>query len=167
MSGLAENQQKVPRNSIDEADFVSVANKLGYDAEDVRKVVHSFFDSITIEARNLPFDDGRKIYSKEVFDSYRSVYQIPKLGRIGPVYSRYLKWRANESRNQELAHRSNRKGKYLEEDIEKYAADILSGKNPEKPEKKKAKEFYDRIWLIGKDGKKQARQIIKKSSEDV
>lgn len=155
------------RNRIDEADFVKVGKELGFEASDVRKVVHSFFDSITIRARSLPFNTARKIFSKEVFDSYVFVVQIPCIGRLGPVYSRYLKWRANESRLIEQAHRSNYRKKYSQDDIENIAEIALSGRAPVLPEKRKASEDYNRVWLVGKDGKRLASQVIKKQKNGI
>lgn len=155
------------RNRIDEADFVIVAKQLGLEPEDVRKVVHSFFDSITSTARSLPFNNKRKIFSKDVFDSYAAIVNIPYIGRLGPVYSRYLKWRANESKLFEQAHRSKCKKRYSQDDIEYIAGEALQGNTPVLPEKKKASEFYDRVWLVGKEGKRQARQVIPKKKDGI
>lgn len=47
------------------------------------------------------------------------------------------------------------------------ASDILSGKTPEPVRKiKRNTELYDRVWLVGQDGKKLARQVIPKSKSE-
>ena len=77
-------------------------------------------------------------------------------------YSRYLKWRANSSKSVEQESRSVYRKQVTREDIEKMASDILAGKPIEKPERKNGSEFYKRVWLVGTEGKRLARQVIKK-----
>lgn len=146
---------------------MTVAKELGFEPSDVRRVVHSFFDSITSSARSLPFDDRRKIFSKDAFDSFAFVVQIPRIGRLGPVYSRYLKWRANEAKLTEQVHRSRYRKQYSQNDIENMAAEALLGKAPVLPEKQKGSELYNRVWLVGADGKRLARQVIKKQEDGI
>ena len=142
-----------------------IALSLGLSAKEVMRAVNSFFDSIALESDSLPFNTHRRIYSKEVFDSFVTVHNIPSIGRIGPVYSRYLQWRANESPGVEMASRSSFK-KRVTYNIEDIAADILSGRTPF-IKKTERKEKFDRIWLVGQDGKKSARQVILKKKQDV
>lgn len=152
-------------NNADETLFRTVASECGVSAEDVRKAVHSFFDIIRREADALPFDTERKIFSKEVFDSLAHVNQIPFIGRIGPVYSRYLSWRANESSAHDMVKRKHDPMKLTESDIEEIASSFLSGKSfslDTIKERRKKEGKYNRVWLVGKNGKQLARQIIVK-----
>lgn len=149
------------RNRIDSKCFTEISRSLSVDPGDVGKVVISFFDSIVLGAKALPFDNCRKIYSKDVFDTLVTVSSIPYIGRIGPVYSRYLKWRANASCEVEQRSRKSYKHHLTKQDIESIADAILSGREPV-IEKKKYSELFNRVWIVGKDGKKQARQVIPK-----
>ena len=129
---------------------------------EVKKVVDSFFSVLCHDAKKLPFDNPKRIYSCEAFQRFVTVRQIPFIGRIGPVYSKYLKWRANESSLIEMAPRSSYRTRVLQSDIENTAASILSGAAPAPLKKRKGKEMYERVWLVGQDGKKSARQVIPK-----
>jgi hypothetical protein len=53
-----------------------------------------------------------------------------------------------------------------QDDIEHIADDILSGRTPFLIRKRKGNEMYDRVWLVGQDGKRLARQVIPKEKED-
>lgn len=155
------------RNRDDEAEYRRIADELGLDASDVKRAVVSFFDVFEMEARKLPFDNCRRIYSREKFSSYSKVRNIPSVGRLGPSYSRYLKWRANEAKEIDMEPRKKPRGRIPKEAIEKMASDILSGKTPEPVKKiKRNTELYDRVWLVGQDGKKLARQVIPKSKSE-
>lgn len=153
------------RNKLEEADFRAVAEELDVPLEEVRRAVHSFFGEIVGESRALPFDTEKKIYSKESFEQKVKVWNIPFMGRIGPVYSRYLKWRGNESKNLIQEPRSNYRSRITQDDIEHMAEDILSGRTPSPVVKKKGSEMYNRVWLVGQDGKKLARQVIPKKEQ--
>ena len=150
------------KRNLDEADYKRIAADLGLDVTDVRRAVQSFFDTIFLDSIHLPFDDPHKIYSKDRFQEYCKARQIPYLGRIGPVYSRYLKWRANESAGIEMAPRSSFRRRIKQSDIENTAAAILSGQTPPPLKKRKGTELFERVWLVGQDGKKSARQVIPK-----
>ena len=154
------------RNKVFERDCDDVASILGVDSSDVKKAVLSFFDAIALQSRSLPFNTERKIFSKEKFDTYVTVQNIPCIGRIGPVYSRYLKWRANESKSHEQKPRSLYRSRMLQDDIEHMAEEVLSGKTPSPLRKYKKTELYNSVWLVGTDGKKQARQVIPKTKSD-
>lgn len=129
---------------------------------EVKRILASFFSIILGDARSLPFDNPRRIFSKDKFEEYVKVRHIPFIGRIGPVYSNYLKWRANESQQIEMAPRSSYRRRITQDDIENMAAAILSGQTPPPLKKKRGKEMYERVWLVGQDGKKSARQVIPK-----
>jgi len=156
----------VRRNRTEEAVYGLVADELGLSISDVRLAVSSFFGEIVSESRALPFNNERKIYSKEKFAEYERAWNIPYIGRIGPVYSRYLKWRGNESKNIVQEPRSNYQSRITQSDIEDMAEAILSGRTPTPLRKRKGNELYNRVWLVGQDGKKLARQVIPKTKED-
>lgn len=155
------------RNRIDERDYERIADELGISAGDARNCVVSFFDAIEKSYRNLPFANPRKIFSRQRFADYVRVWCIPALGRIGPSYDRYLKWRANEAKEVEMVKRSDYKSVYTEEEIENLARKALhewkEGDGPVKIERKSSRDYpFERIWLVGPDGKKQAKQVIPK-----
>jgi hypothetical protein len=154
-------------SKTEERDFRRIADEFDINAEDVKNIVNSFFDTISSESRKLPFDNPRKIYSKAVFDSFASsrINNIPYIGRIGPVYSRYLKWRANEAKGIEMIPRQRTKKKLTQEEIEAVAEIVLKG-GTYVPDKKRNNNFK-RIWMVGEDGKKSAGQVIPKKKEDV
>lgn len=151
------------RNKTEEYRYRCIADELGLDVSDVRGAVHSFFYCIFREAKELPFDDVRKIFSKDLFASYTRVHCIPSIGRIGPVYSRYIKWRANESRDVRQERRNAYRSGLTQDEIEHIADVALSGGVPSF-EKKKSYQLYNRVWLVGKNGKKLARQVIPKEN---
>jgi len=154
------------RSRTDESEFRRIASEFGLDSEDVRKAVNSFFEMFLKDAAKLPFNHRRKIYTKEKFDEYVNVRNIPYIGRLGPAYSRYLRWRGNEAKEVSQVPRSTYQSRYLQSDIENMAAEILSGKTPTPLIKRKNSELYERVWLVGQDGKKSARQVIPKETED-
>ena len=156
----------MPRNRIEDADFSIIAEELGISASDVKRAVYSFFGIIVREARNLPFDDSTRIYTRERFDDFAKVRNIPSIGRMGPVYSRYLKWRGNESKNQTQVNRSSCRAMIPQDEIEHIAEDILAGRTPSPVVKQKTVDIYKRIWMIGRDKKRLARQVITKEDKD-
>ena len=156
----------VRRNRIEDANCLAIAQELDIPVGEVKKVVSSFFGEIVSEARSLPFNNRTRIYTKDKFDELVRVWNIPSIGRIGPAYSRYLKWRGNESKKSEQRLRSDYRSRLTQDDIENIAEEILSGKTPSF-NKKRGNEMYNRVWLVGQDGKKLARQVIPKNKEDV
>lgn len=146
----------------DEADFRRIADKYGLSAREVRKAVHSFFDVIALESDRLPFDNPQRIYTKDKFEDFATVRQIPFIGRIGPAYSRYLKWRGNEAKTLNTVARSHYRSRLTQGDLDYIAGEILAGRTPPPIKKRKGNEMYDRIWLVGKDGKRLAYQVIPK-----
>ena len=156
----------MPRNKIEEADFALIAKELDVPASEVKRAVYSFFGIIVREARNLPFDDSTRIYTRERFDDFVKVRNIPSIGRIGPVYSRYLKWRGNEAKSQTQVNRRVCRVRIPQSEIEAMAAEALSGRTPSPVVKPKLTESYKRIWMIGRVGKRLARQVIQKEEEN-
>ena len=150
------------RNKTDEAEFRRIASELGLEVEDVSSIVNSFFAVMLGEARSLPFNNHRKIFTKDKFSEYAVVRNIPYIGRLGPAYSRYLKWRGNESRDLSQVPRSSYRSRLSQNEVENMAAEILSGGTPSPIRKKRNSELYERVWLVGQDGKKSARQVIPK-----
>ena len=159
---IRQTRLTMPKNRIDEAEFAEIAKRLGVPQSEVRRAVYSFFGVIVRESRNLPFDDSTRIYTKERFDDFVKVRNIPYIGRIGPVYSRYLKWRGNEAKNQSQVKRSDYRNGLSQDEIENIAADVLSGNTPAPVKKKRGIDLYNRIWMMGRVGKRMARQVIKK-----
>ena len=142
-----------------------VSAKQNVSDDEVKRILESFFSSVLVDSRSLPFDNPRKIFSKDKFEEFIKVRNIPYIGRIGPVYSRYLKWRANVSEQLEMAPRSSYRTSVTQSDIESTAEAILSGVTPPPLRKRKNKEMFERVWLVGQDGKKSARQVIPKKEE--
>ncbi len=139
-----------------------LSERYGLTESEVKKIASSFFACVFNDAARLPFDNPRRIYSREKFDGFAKVRQIPYIGRIGPAYSKYLKWRVNESKGIVMAPRSSFRRGVTQSDIEDTAAAILSGQAPPRIKKRKGKEMFERVWLVGQDGKKSARQVIPK-----
>ena len=144
--------------------FRELSDRYGLDEREVRKIVCSFFETIVSDARGLPFDNPRRIYSKDKFEEFVKVRNIPYIGRIGPVYSRYLKWRANVSEQLVMAPRSSFRRGVSQSELENIAAAVLSGSTPPLT-KKKNSDLFNRVWLVGQDGKKSARQVIPKENK--
>ncbi len=156
------------RNSrVEDADLRTVSEALGVTVDEVRRAVHSFFDDIADRTRRLPFSDTRRIYRREAFDRHVFAVCIPSVGRLGPVYSRYLKWLENEAAMRAQQPRSAFRSRRTVQDIEAMAEDILSGKCVTVSAKKRGNELYERVWIVDSDGKRLARQVIPKNERDV
>jgi hypothetical protein len=151
-------------NRAERSRYVELAEKTGVPLQDVIRIVESYFRDISSYASRLPFNTPRRIFLKEKFDEYVRVDNIPFLGRIGPVYSRYLQWRTNESKGIDYDYRKDRRVKFSKGEIENIAKEALSGGTPDLKEHKNS-ELFDRVWVVGKNGKKSARQIIPKEPE--
>lgn len=126
--------------------------------------MYSFFGVIVRESRNLPFDHQNRIYTKDKFDEFVKVRNIPSIGRIGPSYSRYLKWRGNEAKNHTQVNRSDCRARVPQNEVEYIAEEILAGRTPSPVKKVKVSKAYQRIWMVGKVGKRLARQAIPKEN---
>lgn len=140
-----------------------IAADEGLPVSEVRKAVVSYFDSILSQARKLPFDNARRIYSREAFDQYPFCVNIPYLGRLGTFYSLYLKWRAQESKEQELVRRSVAKREHTRPMVEEAARRALAGEKVDGSflKARLPKDKYTTVWLVDKDSKKKAaRQMI-------
>lgn len=151
------------RSRVDNARIRTVADRLGISEAEVRRCVSAFFGAIVGYARTLPFNDPTRIYTKEKFDEYVRVWNIPYLGRIGLVYGRYLDWRANASETLGQMKKSVYRKKMFRDEIETIAGATLSGDAFSLPVKSK-KENYKRVWIVGKYGKRLAGQVIPKEN---
>lgn len=151
-------------NRVDSAEYREIAEMFGLESSEVGRAVESYFSLVLSDARKLPFDNPQKIYSKAKFGSFSRVRGIPYIGRMGPSYTRYLKWRANEAKDVDMVNKPKRRPGYSKEEIETFAEALLSGKAPKLPEMKSVGELYKRVWLVGDDGRKQASQVILKEN---
>jgi hypothetical protein len=150
------------RNRLEEAEYRRIADDLGLSDIDVRNAVKSYFDLIADDAKTAGLNTARKIYSKSVFETVAlpRVRCIPSIGRMGPSYNRYLTWRANESKGLDMMLHPGKRNWLSPEEVEIIAKKVLSGEAL--PLREKNKTNFHRVWLVGEDGKKQARQVIKK-----
>lgn len=147
----------------DRDDYMRLADVFGISVTDVSSIVVSYFDTVLGEARSLPFANPRKVFSKDMFDRYGSVHQIPSVGRLGPSYTRYRRWKANESANVGMVNRTYYSERLRKEDIENIADTILSGTIPDIAAIKKGRKGkYNKVWHVGSGGRKLAWQAIKK-----
>lgn len=150
-------------SKVEEADFRAIAEELSVPPEEVKNVINSFFGIIGSEARRLPFNNPRKIYSRAAFDKYSSVFTIPYIGRLGPAYSKYLQWRVNESKKIDMITRPVRGSKLLPSEVEAIAEAVLDGKEFDLRNKRKV--GFERVWLVDEYGKRQARQAVRKKEK--
>lgn len=150
----------------EDVEFARIAKKYGLSVSEVKRAVYSFFDDIVRKSKALPLDNPQRIYRRDKFEEYELVWNIPHIGRIGPTYSRYLKWRANESKNYPQAHRDNYRSRLTQGDLDYIAGEILAGRPVPPIRKRKGNEMYNRVWLVGKDGKRQAYQVIPKEEDN-
>lgn len=148
---------------IDKADFEAIASEMGLAPDEVCNAVLSFFDAMVSEARSLPFNNPRRVYSKDVFDTYGSVYQIPSIGRLGPSFTRYKAWRANEAGNERIVGRQTFNEKLRREDIEDMARSALEGIAPDVAGmKRRRRGKYNKVWHVSSEGRRLAWQVQKK-----
>lgn len=154
------------RSKVDIDIVRRVSEEFGIPESEVRRCVNSFFGEITGYARTLPFNTPTRIYEAEKFNEYVRVWNIPYLGRLGPVYGRYLDWRSNEADLLKQERKSVYRDKMSRDEIETIAGAVLSGGAFSLPKKTK-KENYKRVWIVGKNGKRLARQVLPKHTEDV
>ena len=150
------------KSRIDIKTYNLLADRYDISADEVRRIVVSFFDTLQSEAKSLPFDNDTRIYSKNKFNEYVNVQSIPFVGRIGPVYSRYISWRRNESETLGQQLKSSFKVESRKQKADELAKQILKGHNCSVEKNGK----YKKIWIVQTDGKKLARQVIPIKNED-
>lgn len=146
---------------LDNRRFREIASDLSLPVSEVRRAVGSFFGTIVSYSRTLPFDTKYKIFKRYAFKPYVRVFNIPLIGRIGPVYSRYLSWRTNEANKEVQEISDRRRHKWVNEVVETLASAALSGEQISVPERKKRNAINKYVWIIDKEGKKRARQEIR------
>lgn len=147
---------------------IAIAEASALPQREIEKAVESYFDSIVEKTKALPFDTPKRIYSRAAFARCSFVVNIPYIGRIGPVYSRYLKWRSSESNEVDMVMRKDAKSDHLKPLIEKATIDALSGMKVDAASLRSRipKGRYSRVWYMNPDGtKRAARQVIKKENE--
>jgi hypothetical protein len=154
------------RSRVDNERVRTVADRLGISEAEVRRCVNAFFGVMTGYAKTLPFDSPTRIYTLDRFKEYVRVWNIPFVGRTGPVYGRYLAWRSNEAEHLEQGHKSVCRERMTQDEIETIAESVLSGGAFSLPKKSK-KENYKRVWIVGTDGKRLARQVLTKQESNV
>ena len=135
----------------------------GIEFSEVKKALISYFDSIVSSANKLPFDRDNRIYSVSAFHEFPYCINLPYLGRLGPVYSLYIKWRAKESRVQEKVLRSQAKKEHLKPLIEEAAKQALAGNKVDSSllQQRLPSGKYKTVWLVDKNKKKKAaKQMI-------
>lgn len=140
-----------------------MAAEEGVSFSEVKKALLSFFDSIVSAANRLPFDRDNRIYSFGAFHEYPYCVNLPYLGRLGPVYSLYIKWRAKESKTQDTVLRSRAKKEHLKPLIEEAAKQALSGNKVDSSllQQRLPSGKYKTVWLVDKNKKKKAaKQMI-------
>lgn len=152
----------MPHEKVNRQLCKNVANELNVPETEVSRAVASFFDVIIKEADRLPFDTPTRIYNHDAFSVLSTVRNIPFIGRIGPVYSRYLQWRKNEAGGLSMVSRRRCKPKVDSVEIEALAKDILAGKPVQTVKRKRVLEQYRRVWVVSRAGKRLAWQVIPK-----
>jgi hypothetical protein len=141
------------------------ARSKGLNEVEVQKAIVSFFDDIVVSTRKLPFDNIRRIYTADAVEDKACVYNIPYIGRLGPVYSQYLKWRGDIANDYELVLREDVRGIHLNERIEELAGLALSGHRVTRDMMKDPipAGMYHKVWIIDKEGRRRAaKQLFKK-----
>lgn len=141
----------------------------GIPVGEVKKAVVSYFDSLVSSARQLPFDNAKRIYSLDAFKQYPLCINIPYLGRLGPVYSLYIKWRAKEAKSTEKVLRSLARKDHTKPLVEQAAKLALAGHKVDGHMLKGRLPAgkYSTVWVIDKEGKKKAaRQMIVNTKQE-
>ena len=137
----------------------------GVSEVEVRKAVISYFDEIIKNVRRLPFNNARRIYTYEAVNVLAPVFNLPGIGRIGPVYSAYLKWRREEARELDMDRRTIVKKRFLDERIEEATQLAMAGCRVHKDYLRDPmpRGMYSKVWIIDKNGRRRAaKQVIKK-----
>lgn len=151
---LSRSDADICRNIAEEEDVM---------VSEIRKAVSSYFDSIVSETRKLPFNNPQRIYTKPAFEQQSFVANLPYLGRIGPVYSLYLKWRREEAKEFEQISRKKARQIHAAPIIEEEAKKALAGQkvNSTVLRERVPKGKYNKVWMMHEDGVRRAsRQLI-------
>lgn len=139
-----------------------IADAFGIPESEARRAVVSYFDSIVDAFKASHFDDLTRIYMRDAFDERSSVVNIPYIGRIGHVYSKYLKWRSDASASLDTVRRDRRRRVGLAETIEQLAERALAGEKIRGIGRLKVPAgTYKNVWVVSKAGKRAATIVIK------
>lgn len=143
----------------------SIASETGLDAREAGKAVSSFFYVLLSEFRSLPFNSPGRIYTPAAFSSLSKVFNIPYIGRVGTMYSKYRKWRASVSAELDTINRSDIRQDSRRDMLDTAYHDAIHGRQVDASAMKgrNVKGRYTTVWLIDENGhRKVARQVIKK-----
>ncbi len=152
----------------DDAVCAEIADELDVPVSEVRRAVVAYFDELIDRTDSSGLSDVSKIYRPDAFAEKAFVVNMPYLGRIGPVYSRYLSWRRDALSAKETIGRSDVRRHYSAGHIERLAAQALNGEPVSVLESKRVPSgLYKTVWLVDSNGKKAARQVIVKDRKDV
>jgi len=145
-----------------------VAGKLGMDARDVAAAVGAWFGAVVAAGRRMPLDRAWRIYSKERLGAMGGVFNVPHVGRIGPSYGKYLRWRADVSRSLSMVGARRAAAVHRAETVESLAAMALRGERigSTRIGGRLPPGRYRRIWMLGAGGRRAARQLIRKGTGD-
>lgn len=141
------------------------ANENGLSEVEVQKAIVSFFDDIVVCTRKLPFNNIKRIYTADAVADKACVYNIPYIGRLGPIYSKYISWRRDVSEEYDMVLREDVRDIHLKERIEELAELALSGHRVTRDMLKDPipSGLYHKVWIIDKEGRrKAAKQLFKK-----
>lgn len=137
----------------------------GLDEVEVTKCVQAFFDDIVSTVRKLPFNDISRIYTIAAFEEVAPDFYLPFIGRLGPSYSSYCKWRVECADEEERILRSTAYEKHRAQRVDEAVDMALSGQTIPKNFLRNPIPggTYRKVWIIDKGGKrKAARQLFKK-----
>lgn len=140
-----------------------IATEVGYDTRAIERAVSAYFSVIISDVRRLPFNSHSRIYKPDAFEENGYVVNIPYLGRLGTVYSRYRKWRASVSSENDTVRKEDARSKYFEPLVEEEARKALRGErvNVYRLRERVPSGMYRRVWIMKGNGKRSsARQMI-------
>lgn len=144
------------------ADVRAVAAATGLPVREVRAAVLSAASALALRVRRLPFASARRIYSPAAFAASSFVALLPGLGRVGPAYSRYVRWRATEASGLELRGRAEARRMWRSLAAEEEAARVLAGGEADvaRLRGRVPASFARPVWLVGAGGRRLARQSV-------
>lgn len=140
-----------------------IALETGTEPKEVERAVSAFFSTIISDVKRLPFNNPGRIYKPDAFEELCYVTNIPFLGRLGTVYSKYRKWRSEVASDIEMVDASDAKSEYYKPLIEEEARKALRGEkvNVYRLKERVPSGMYRRVWIMRRNGKRSsARQMI-------
>lgn len=144
----------MPRRRPDHVTLLAAASACAVPMADARRIVDSYFGAFLAEMKSMPLDTPYRIYRRDAFEGrFSRVLSIPSVGRLGPVYSRYLKWRRNAMEDTAALAAGSA---YAVRGEVKDAAAAGTGTVAGRPS-----PSARRIWVIGLEGRRLARQAAR------